>query len=246
MRYFKCDDLKPKDREIITQDISLTEEEKKRDRQGKFLNIFGTVLFFVTFVASFIGVSMMILKIPLPENPFLLILIFVGMLVLDFAAFVVSVLVGTLVSAPIYKKAQQKLVIQKRIYFDKALITLREYYGWTEPCLVTKCYDSADPKFKNRDVCIFLVADELRITADLKHGFSIRENDLGCYAFGVDEISVDQIQGERFLMTELKCGEIVFHLGRRAKGFIEKHLTSKTNFYSSVKKEHQDHEDHDL
>jgi hypothetical protein len=33
MRYFKCDDLKPKDREIITQDISLTEEEKKRQEE---------------------------------------------------------------------------------------------------------------------------------------------------------------------------------------------------------------------
>ena len=39
MRYFKCDDLKPKDREIITQDIRLTEEEKKRDRQGKPVSV---------------------------------------------------------------------------------------------------------------------------------------------------------------------------------------------------------------
>ena len=229
MRYFQCDTLKQEDRKMVYQDVELTDEEKKSDRQGKILNVCGTILFSLVLIASFVFGCILITKIPLPENPFLLILAFAGRLALDLFAFVVAVMIGTVISYPIYKKAQAKLAIQKRIYFDKALISLREFYGWTEPCIVTKCYDSSDEKFKNRDVCIFIVDDELRITADLRHGFSIRENDLGCYSFKIDEFSLEQIQGEKFLITKFMSEDLVFDLGRRAKGFIEKRFISPKN-----------------
>lgn len=229
MRYFKCGTLKQEDRKMITQDIALTDEEKNSDRQGKFLNFLGTLLFFVVFVAVFIGSLSLIVRIPKSKNPFLFILVVIVMLILGLGALIVSVFISSLVSSPIYKKAQEKLAVQKRNYFDKSIIFLREYYGWTEPCIVTKCYDSSDKKFKSRDVCLFLFNNELRITADLKHGFSIRENDLGCYVFKVDEFSLDQIQGEQFWITELKSGDTVFHLGRRAKGFIEKNFIFNEN-----------------
>jgi len=228
MRYFKCDTLKQEDRKTIIEDVMLTEEERKSDRQGKFLNFVATLLFFSVFIAVFIGSLFLIVQIPTSQNPFLFILIVIAMFALGFGTLIVSCLIGSIVSSPIYKKAQEKLVIKKRVY-DKALIHLREYYGWTETCIVTKCYDSSDKKFKKRDVCIFCVDDELRITADLKHGFSIRENDLGCYAFKVDEFSLEQIQGENFLITKFKSEDLVFHLGRRAKGFIEKRFISTKN-----------------
>ena len=229
MRYFKCDTLKQKDRKMVYQDVELTDEEKKSDRQGKFLNFLGTLLFFVVFVAVFIGSLFLIVRIPTSNNPFLFILVVGAMFILGIGALVVSVLLGSFISSPIYKMAQEKLVIHKRNCFDKSLIFLQEYYDWTEPCIVTKCYDSSDKKFKNRDVCLFVFNNELRITADLKHGFSIRENDLGCYAFNVDEFSLEQIQGEKFLITKLKSEDLVFHLGRRAKGFIEKRFISTKN-----------------
>ena len=222
MRYFKCDTLKQEDRKMITQYISLTEAEKKCDRQGDFLNVAATVLFVIAFITVLVISLFAIVHIPDPQNPFLRILVVVAMFVLGFGALIVSLFAGALISSPIYKKAQKKLIVRKKICFDKALISLREYYGWQDPCIVTKCYDSSDRKFKKRDVCIFVVDDELRLAADLKHGFSIRENDLGCYAFGVDEFTIAQIQSESFLITELKSEDIVFHLGRRAKGFIEK------------------------
>ncbi|MBR6545670.1 MAG: hypothetical protein IKT72_01900 [Clostridia bacterium] len=214
---------------MVYQDVELTDEEKKRDRQGKFLNFLGTLLFFVVFVAVFIGSLFLIVRIPTSNNPFLFILVVVAMFILGIDALLVSVLIGSFISSPIYKMAQEKLVIQKRNCFDKSIIFLREYYGWTEPCIVTKCYDSSDEKFKNRDVCIFLVDDELRITADLRHGFSIRENDLGCYSFKIDEFSLEQIQGEKFLITKVMSEDLVFDLGRRAKGFIEKRYISPKN-----------------
>ena len=229
MRYFQCDTLKQEDRKMVYQDVELTDEEKKSDRQGKILNVCGTILFSLVLIASFVFGCILITKIPLPENPFLLILAFAGRLALDLFAFVVAVMIGTVISYPIYKKAQAKLAIHKRICFDKALISLREFYGWTEPCIVTKCYDSSDEKFKNRDVCIFIVDDELRITADLRHGFSIRENDPGCYSFKINEFSLEQIQGEKFLITKFMSENLVFYLGRRAKGFIGKRFISPKN-----------------
>ena len=229
MRYFKCDTLKQEDRKMITQDVELTDEEKKSDRQGKFLNFLGTLLFFVVFVSVFIGSLFLIVRIPTSNNPFLFILVVIVMFILGLGALIVSVLIGACVSSPIYKKAQEKLVIQKRNSFDKSIIFLREYYGWTEPCIVTKCYDSSDKKFKNRDVCLYVFNNELRITADLKHGFSTKENDPGCYSFKIDEFSLEQIQDEKFLITKLKSEDLVFHLGRRAKGFIEKRFISTKN-----------------
>ena len=229
MRYFKCDTLKQEDRKMITQDVELTDEEKKSDRQGKFLNFLGTLLFFVVFVAVFIGSLFLIVRIPTSNNPFLFILVVVAMFILGIGALLVSVLIGSFISSPIYKMAQEKLVIQKRNCFDKSIIFLREYYGWTEPCIITKCYDASDKTFSGRDICLFVVDDELRLTADLKHGFSIRENDLGCYAFKADEFSLEQMQGERFLITKLKSEDLVFHLGRRAKGFVEKRFISPKN-----------------
>ena len=229
MRYFKCDTLKQEDRKMVYQDVELTDEEKTSDRQGKFLNFSGTLLFLVVFIAVFVGSLFLIVQIPTPKNPFLFVLVVIAMIMLGFGALLVSVLIGSFVSSPIYKTAQEKLVIQKRNSFDKSIMFLREYYGWTEPCIVTKCYDSSDEKFKNRDVCIFLVDDELRITADLKHGFSTKENDPGCYSLKIDEFSLEQIQDEKFLITKFASNDLVFHLGRRAKGFIEKRFISPKN-----------------
>ena len=229
MRYFQCDTLKQEDRKMVYQDVELTDEEKESDRQGKILNVCGTILFSLVLIASFVCGCILIEKIPLPEHPFLLILVFAGRLALDLFAFICAVVIGTVFSQPIYKKAQAKLAIRKKIYFDKALISLREYYGWAEPCIITKCYDASDKTFSGRDICLFVVDDELRLTADLKHGFSVRENDLGCYAFKADEFSLEQMQGERFLITKFASNDLVFHLGRRAKGFIEKRFISPKN-----------------
>jgi len=226
MRYFKCNNLKPEDREFIAQDIPLTEQERKSNRQGKFLNSVAIVLASIVFLTLFFGSEFMIVQVPVSGNPFSLVLAVVGMIISTFGVLIGSILIGSLVTSPIFKKAQKKLIVQRSILIDKALISLREYYGWKEPCVVTKCYDSSDQKFKNRDMCIFLADDELRLSADLKYGFSIRENDLGCYVFQRDEISVEYIQGEQFLITELKSGDVVFRLGRRAKGFIERNFIS--------------------
>ncbi len=206
----------------------LTKEEKKNQRQGKFLNVIATILFFTIGCAGTVGCTLLIIQIPFPKNPFLVALASIGILILVLGSMLASFSVGVLITSPIFSKSDKKwATYNKRNGLPEACVYLREYYGWQEPCMVTKCYESSNRRFNNHDVCIFVADGELRITANLKHGFSKRENDLGCYAFELDEISLDQIQEEHFLITELKSGNTFFRLGRRAKGFIEKNFISK-------------------
>ena len=95
------------------------------------------------------------------------------------------------------------------------------------PYIITKCFDAADKKFQKHDVCLFIVGDELRITADLIHGFLHGERDLGCYAFVKHEITLSKQPCGQQLMLEMKAGENTFLLGYRAKGFIEKNFIGK-------------------
>ena len=223
MRYFKCDTVGPEDRKIITQDVPLTEAEKKSNRQGKLLNGIAIALFLVLFLSAFIGLMFLIaFSLPPTQAPIFIILETLVFIVAGVVTFVGSILLASCVCSPISRLAQKKLVLQKLLCYDRALIAWRAYYGWEEPCIVTKCYDSSDRKFKNRDICIFLFRDELRISADLKHGFSVRERDLGCYSFQIGEISLSQTQENGLLITRLESDGTFFYMGRRAKRFIEK------------------------
>ena len=49
-------------------------------------------------IASFVCGCILITKLPLPENPFFLILAFVGILALDLFAFVVAVMIGMVIT----------------------------------------------------------------------------------------------------------------------------------------------------
>jgi len=158
---------------------------------------------------------------------------YVGVFFLGIVGSLFSILIAAILSSPLFEKSS-KFYKQldgswRQDVFSQACEHLREYYGLQEPCIVTKCYDASDKKFKNQDVCIFVADDELRITTNLKNGFFREEKDLGCHAFLRDEVTVTKIEGEKFLMAELRAGETTFLLNGCAKGFIEK------NFLSSEK-----------
>lgn len=115
----------------------------------------------------------------------------------------------------------------KKKIFSKACSHLRDYYGLQEPYIITKCFDATDKKFKNHDVCIFAVNDELRITTDLIHGFLYGERDLGCYVFRREEITLSKQKNGSQLILELRAQDTAFWLGYRAKKFIEKEYINK-------------------
>ncbi len=202
--------------------------EKKLLRREKVLTMLAKVLFFSLFGVCFVCISLAIKQIPRPDGILPVIFFSIGTIILQLAAIIISIIIGAIAAIPILNKAYVNRHAMKKNVLSQACAHLREYYELTEPCLVTKCYESSDKRFTNHDVCIFVAEDELRITANLKHGFFHGRNDLGCYAFKADEITVSKKEGEHFLIAELTAGNTVFLLGYRAKSFIEKNFSEQS------------------
>ena len=192
------------------------------------MDILGAVVFFTVFLGGFFFCVWALKQIPVPKSLFEIVLRHIGNFILGASAFFGFFIIGVLVSMPIFSDNETRRIADRKI-LSQACEHLREFYGLQEPCIVTKCYTSSDKKFKDHDVCIFVVGDELRITTNLKNGFFYEERDLGCHAFRREEITLTKIEGEKFLMAELRAGETTFLLGCRAKGFIEKNFLFEEN-----------------
>lgn len=122
-------------------------------------------------------------------------------------------------------------IIQANVFSCfSAVKPFRDYYGYTEPNVVTKCFFSSDGKFINQDVCLFTGEDgSLRIAADLRHGFLSARCDLGCYVFGKDEYECISAEKSEYNIvdggTESRCvllrsKDVYFLLGKRAYRFL--------------------------
>lgn len=228
MRYFKCD-KKSNTKEILelkARCAELTKDEKRFIQKQKRLHTLGTVVFFTVATACVVGCFVLIGMTPKSDSVFLTILRLIGNILLWLLSIIVSGIIGAVIASPIWGKAAEKSKSMKHALLSKACECLREYYELQEPCIVTKCYDASDKRFVMHDVCLFVVGDELRITVNLKHGFFNDENDLGCYAFKRDEISLTAQHGE-YETVELKAEDTAFVLAQRAKRFIEANFLFK-------------------
>ena len=232
MRYFRYKG--PKSTESIAlraQYSKYSKQEKKLARKAKIRESIAVVLLLTFLCGSFLLCLLGLKQIPVPQNVFLAILRYIGVFFLGIVGFLVSILIAAILSSPLFEKSSKFYKQLDRSWrqnvFSQACEHLREYLGLQEPCIVTKCYDASDKEFKNHDVCIFVVGNELRITTNLKNGLIHSEKDLGCHAFLRDEITLAKIEGEKVLMTELKAGDTVFLLGYRAKEFIEKNFLAE-------------------
>ena len=77
-----------------------------------------------------------------------------------------------------------------RILFDSKKNTFKEPFGTLTVGQSCTMHIHIPSSVAAKEVsCLFFADGELRLTADLKHGFSLREKDLGCYALGVEERS---------------------------------------------------------
>lgn len=230
MRYFKYKGSQTTEDPVLqAQYAEYQKQEERLARRNMALGGIGCGLFLLVTGAGFGFFIWGLTRIPKPEgNVFLMIAYMLGIAILGMVGMVLIIVIGLLISVPIWKWTNRRTISRQDI-LSKACEHLREYYGLQEPCIVTKCYDASDKKFKNHDVCIFVADGELRITTNLKNGFFREEKDLGCHAFLRDEITIDKIEGEKFLMAELRAGETTFLLGYRAKGFIEKNFLTVEN-----------------
>lgn len=225
MRYFRYKGPKSTEMKAYkVQYATLTKEEKRQVRKSDFLAGLAPVVFLAFFGGGFLLCLWGLKHIPVPKSIILAILRHIGVFILGIGGFLVSCILGAVAATPIYNKVDKSQMNMTRKITSQACEHLRKFYGLQEPCIVTKCFASSDEKFKDHDVCIFVVGDELRITTNLKNGFVHREKDLGCYAFLRDEVTLAKIEGEKFLMAEFRVGEVTFLLGYRAKGFIEKNF----------------------
>ncbi len=224
MRYFKYQNLQKSDKKSKKAIISaFSKEEKRQYRKAKFWSNLGNIVFFLITIAIASMFIFLINLTPTPDHIVLYILYKIFKTILYIAAVLFSFAIGAFAAIPFWDKYQHQATI-KRQMLTNAVEHLRKYYGVSEPTLVTKCYEASDAHFTNHDICLFVADDELRITANLLHGFMHAEKDLGCYAMKKEEIILRQIPKETTFATELIAGDVRFLLSARAKKYIERNF----------------------
>ena len=231
MRYFKYKNTnKNMSNALKEQYLTLTKDEKRAVRKEKLWRRCSSIVAFIIFFSCMFASIYLLKIIPHPSNQWLEVLAVLGKVIAGFVLLIVSGFLTYGITYPLWKKVESfSIPLMKKEIFSKACAHLRDYYGLQEPYIITKCYDSTDGNFKNHDVCIFIVRDELRLTTDLVRGFLHGKRDLGCYVFKRDEITIGKQQDGKRLIAELKAGDAVFVLGYRAKAFIEKEFINSKN-----------------
>lgn len=208
---------------------TLTENEKRTFRKEKRWRKFSTIVSLIIYISCIVAGFFLLKSIPLPSTWFWAALIIVSEVIAGFILLIGCGVIAVALTMPLWKKVESfHIPAIKREFISKGCKHLRDYYQLQEPYIITKCFDATDKKFRNHDVCIFIVEGELRITADLVRGFLHGERDLGCYAFMPNEITLSKQQNGNHLVAELRAYDNVFLLGYRAKGFIEKSYIAKS------------------
>ena len=230
MRYFKYKNTNKNINNALKEQYkTLTEDEKRTFRKEKRWRKFSTIVSMIIYISCIVAGIFLLKSIPVPSAWFLEILVIVGKVIVGFILLIVGGVITVGLTMPLWKKVESfHIPSMKKEIFSKACAHLRDYYQLQEPYIITKCYGATDENFKNHDVCIFVVGNELRITTDLVRGFLHGERDLGCYAFKKEEITLSKQQDRNRLTAELKVGDTIFLLGYRAKGFIDKNFIAKS------------------
>ena len=231
MRYFKYKNTKKnKLNALREQYLTLTKDEKSIIIKEKLWSICSSIIAFIFFFFCIFASFYLLKTLPNPRSKWLKILVVLGKIIIEFILLIISGFLTYGITYPLWKKVESFNIppIKKEI-FSKACAHLRDYYGLQESYVVTKCYEATDANFKNHDVCIFVVNDELRITTDLIRGFLHGQRDLGCYAFKKDEIIISKKCENNLLILELKAKDTLFLLGYRAKRFIINSFLSVNN-----------------
>ncbi|MBQ9716023.1 MAG: hypothetical protein IJV77_06415 [Clostridia bacterium] len=226
MRYFKYKNTNKNNNNAWKEHwASLTKDEKRMVKKEKYWRRFSSVVTFILFISFVIAINCLLKTIPRPAVGWQEVFVVAGTVIAWFVLLAISGFFTYWITYPLWKKVGSfNIPLMKKEIFSKACAHLRDFYGLREPYIITKCYDSSDSQFKNHDVCIFVVEDELCITTDLINGFLYGDRDLGCYALKKEEIVLSKKRNANLLIAEVTSKEISFLLGYRAKSFIEKNF----------------------
>ena len=231
MRYFKYKNTNKNINIALKEQYKiLTEDEKRTFRKEKRWRKFSTIVSLIIYISCIVTGIFLIKSIPVPSAWLLEGLVIVGKVIVGLIFLILGGVVTVELTMPLWKKVKSfHIPSMKKNIFSKACGHLRDYYELQEPYIITKCFDASDKNFRNHDVCIFVVRDELRLTTDLVRGFLHGKRDLGCYVFKRNDITVSKQQDGNHLIAVLKAGDTTFALGYRAKGFIEKEFINSKN-----------------
>lgn len=205
---------------------ALGAQVRRKVRIGKWLHRLGTAVF-LTVLGVLLAVCTVAIftVLPWPEGLFFQLMTVLARGVLSLVALVVSVTVAALAAAPLWGRHRTSEKQVRQAVQQAACRQLREFYGFQEPCLVTKCYSSSDRRFDRHDVCLFLHRGKLRITANLHYGFFHPDRDLGCYVLEPEELLLNKTSHKDRSAVELRCGEAWFCLGAKAAPFLQTQLS---------------------
>lgn len=229
MRYFRYENTNESINNALKEHYkTLTEDEKRIFRKEKRWRKFSTIVSSIIYLSFIVFGIFLLASIPEPSAWFLEILVIVVKVIVGFILLIVGAVLTVGLTMPLWKKVESfHIPSMKKEILSKACEHLRDYYQLQEPYIITKCFYSTDDKFRNHDVCIFVVGDELRITTDLIRGFLYGERDLGCYVFKQEETTILKLQDGSHLKAELKADNTIFVLGYRAKKFIDENFIDK-------------------
>ena len=222
MRYFKYDGPWDDLEAMKRQYGDLSDQARQQRRKAERMRKLGTAVFSLLFLVCFAGLVILIhLLWPEENTVFGEVLAAVCKVFLGLIALILSAIIASCAAMPLWAKHSKTEKELTRQTLTHACAALREYYGFQEPFLVTKCYRSSDRRFDRHDVCIFAAGNELRITANLHYGFFDPSRDLGCYVLSRQELTLQDARHKDRPAVELQAGEVTFCLGCRAKSFIE-------------------------
>ena len=229
MRYFKFDGAWPDIQLLKDQSAILATIQQKQRRREKRLGRIGCVVSSLVSIGTFIGFLRLIQLLAPSEASTLAIILYglLGLLGIGASLFVAP-LIGALAAIPFWRSNRNEETRVRQQFMRLACQHLRKYYELQEPFLVTKCYASSDRKFDRHDVCLFIVDDELRITANLHYDFFDPKRDLGCYELTRQEIRLQDTEHKDRPAVQLQAEDLTFTLGCRAKAFIENDFLGRT------------------
>ncbi len=232
MKYFKYKNInkvkKNADKEFLAS-LGKDQEKKaiKSRRLKKVLSFSGIALFFILFGTLIYLITL----IPKPGSTFLAIVYGIGCVLLGIIALVASGIVVVFSIGTLLDKVDYNLPRMRREFMANACKIIREYYGLKDEYLITKCFDSSNPIFKNHDICIFRFTDEIRITTDIVNGFINDHCDLGCYAIKMDELKIYKDDFNNKRVTVLEFANEKFIIGIKAYSYILNLISLKTYSY---------------
>lgn len=209
MKYYK--DLKKVNSRIMKLRINnLSKEEHKKYKINKFFNILAGSMFLVEcFLIPFL---ILFLPKACQEQVGLMKFLNVIFIILAITMLIFNlILINRFIPCPELPKLDSSM-------FPEVNRRRLKKYGITDNYIITKCYDSTNPKLINKDVIICISENKLKIINNLYRSIY----DFGCYEFNLDEIKYENIKDNNLVKTKITTDKITFVLGHRTKAFIKK------------------------